>query len=55
LFYIRKDTLTKKISHLLPSLKDVFPGKPVTVEQGEGYVIGKKPGTDRVFYLKVKD
>ena len=32
LFYVRKDTLSKKVEQLLPTIGEVFPGKPVQVE-----------------------
>jgi len=43
LFYIRKDVLRmKKLDEILPSIKDLFPGKPVATDNGNGFVLGEE-------------
>lgn len=34
LFYVRKDIKQKQLSQIMPSLKEVFPGKPIKTEAG---------------------
>ena len=43
LFYIRKDAIDKKIEDLVPSINEYFPGKPVQINQGDGFILGAKP------------
>lgn len=39
LFYMRKDLENKKLDDIMPSIKDLFPGKPIKTEKGDGYVL----------------
>lgn len=63
LFYIRKDTLTKKLSDIFPSINENFPGKPVRTKYGEGFILGKSDGEidDKdgkkleLFYVMIRD
>lgn len=47
LFYIRKDAQKKNLCDVLPNIKELFPGKPVLTEAGNGFVLNQE-GSDRV-------
>lgn len=57
LFYVRKDVLAKKhLEEILPSIKDLFPGKPVQLAGGNAFVLGEEAGGQiRVQFEKGKD
>ena len=39
LFYVRKDMKQKQLSQIMPSIKEVFPGKPIKTQAGQGFVV----------------
>jgi hypothetical protein len=43
---MRKDLIDKKLDYILPSIKEIFPGKPIKTEKGDGFVVAKT-GQDR--------
>ena len=60
LFYVRQDSLDKPLKELIPSVRSLFPGKPINTTQGPGYVIGGKVAGEgeetklkSSFYVKV--
>ena len=54
LFYVRKDILNKSLFEILPSISEVFPGKPIKTRNGlEGFVLGMKPDTSDYYFAKV--
>jgi len=59
LFYVRKDALNKKVNDLVPSIHEYFPGKPVQISLGEGFVLGAKPTNDissqKQLYIRTKE
>ena len=59
LFYVRKDVHDKKLEELMPSILEIFPGKPVKCKQGDGFVLGAKVSNDlkkktNRFVVKIK-
>jgi hypothetical protein len=46
LFYIRKDMLDKTLEQILPNIKELFPGKPVSTTLGDGYILSKTSNED---------
>ena len=42
LFYVRKDLAHKNLNDIMPSIKELFPGKPVKTETGSGFVVSKE-------------
>jgi hypothetical protein len=42
LFYVRKDLQFKNLDDILPSIKELFPGKPIKTENGPGFVISSE-------------
>ena len=56
LFYIRKDVQHKNLEEVMPSIKDLFPGKPINTEKGDAFIIGKETdGKYKVQVLKGKE
>jgi hypothetical protein len=59
LFYIRRDAQSKgSLDEIFPHItRDLFPGKPINTENGQGFILGPGPaevGTFKVLYEKAR-
>ncbi|CDW76980.1 ubiquitin carboxyl-terminal hydrolase 15 [Stylonychia lemnae] len=56
LFYIRKDLQNKNLQQILPSIKELFPGKPIKTEHGQGFIIQEEETSKfKIQFEKGKD
>ncbi len=55
LFYIRKDVLAKTLEQVFPSIKSLFPGKPIEVAKGGGFIVEGVNDKKGTIQIKLKD